>query len=66
MGIGCEAPHGWVALRVAAPACRQEPPEQHFYDEHIQPILNSFCVGNTSPCHNIATDPVTNWPTRPR
>ena len=27
------------------------PPEQHFYDQHIQPILNNFCVGNTSPCH---------------
>jgi hypothetical protein len=39
------------------------PPEQHFYDVHIQPILNASCVGNTSPCHSIATDPVTNTPT---
>src|SRR5438094_10087436 len=27
------------------------PPEQRFFGEHIQPIFNSFCVGNTSPCH---------------
>jgi hypothetical protein len=35
----------------------KEPPEAHFYDQHIQPILKSFCVGNTSPCHAI--DPET-------
>ncbi len=28
-----------------------QPPEEHFYDVHIQPILTNFCVGNTSPCH---------------
>ena len=39
------------------------PPEEHFYDVHIQPILNASCVGNTSPCHSIAIDPVTNTPT---
>ena len=39
------------------------PPEQHFYDVHIQPILNASCVGNTSPCHSIAVDPVTKTPT---
>ena len=44
--------------------CRPAPPpEQHFYDVHIQPILNASCVGNTSPCHSIAVDPVTNKPT---
>jgi hypothetical protein len=35
----------------------KKPPEAHFYDQHIQPILKSFCVGNTSPCH--AVDPAT-------
>src|SRR3954462_2571982 len=29
------------------------PKEQRFYDQHIQPIFNQFCVGNTSPCHRI-------------
>jgi hypothetical protein len=44
--------------------CRPAPPpEEHFYDVHIQPILNASCVGNTSPCHSIAVDPVTNQPT---
>ena len=36
------------------PRCsKQKPPERHYYDQHIQPIFNSFCVGNTSPCHRI-------------
>src|ERR1051325_11085825 len=26
-------------------------PEHQFFDQHIQPIFNNFCVGNTSPCH---------------
>jgi hypothetical protein len=34
----------------------KEPPEAHFYDQHIQPILKTFCVGNTSPCHAVVTD----------
>ncbi len=39
-------------------ACeRAAVPENRFYDTQIQPILNSFCVGNTSPCHKI--DPAT-------
>jgi hypothetical protein len=53
-------------LAVAAAAalfvlgCQATPaPEEHFYDVHIQPIFNTFCVGNTSPCHSTATDPVT-------
>ncbi len=29
------------------------PKEQHFYDQHIQPIFNNFCASNTSPCHRI-------------
>jgi hypothetical protein len=35
----------------------KEPPEQHFYNQHIQPILKTFCVGNTSPCHATVSDP---------
>ena len=27
--------------------------EKHYYDQHIQPIFNGFCVGNTSPCHKV-------------
>ncbi len=39
---------------VLASGCSiKRPPEEHFYDQHIQPILNNFCVGNTSPCHRI-------------
>ena len=53
-----------VAAATALFGCRPAPPpEQHFYDVHIQPILNASCVGNTSPCHSIAVDPVTNSPT---
>src|SRR6476620_4861966 len=49
----------WVgAVAAFAGGClTKEPPEQHFYDQHIQPILKTFCVGNTSPCH--AVDPAT-------
>ena len=44
--------------RAALAGCRpRSRPRQHFYDQHIQPILNTFCVGNTSPCH--AVDPAT-------
>ncbi len=53
-----------LAAAAALFGCRPAPPpEQHFYDVHIQPILNASCVGNTSPCHSIAVDPVTNTPT---
>jgi hypothetical protein len=46
------------AVLFAAGGCSPKPPaEKHYYDQHIQPILNSFCVGNTSPCHSI--DPET-------
>jgi hypothetical protein len=53
-----------VAAAAAALAllggCRPSPPpEQHFYDVHIQPIFNTFCVGNTSPCHSTAPDATT-------
>ena len=32
---------------------KQKTPERRYYDEHIQPVFNGFCVGNTSPCHRI-------------
>ena len=31
--------------------------EQHFYDNHIQPIFNNSCINGTSPCHRV--DPAT-------
>src|SRR5215831_15167775 len=40
---------GTILLVCACEADRL--PEQQFYNEHIQPIFNNFCVGNTSPCH---------------
>jgi hypothetical protein len=44
-------------LALAASGCRPKPPpELHFYDQQIQPVFNSFCVGNTSPCHRINPD----------
>jgi len=48
----------WLACAALAGGClTKKPPENHFYDQHIQPILKTFCVGNTSPCH--AVDPAT-------
>jgi WD40 repeat protein len=44
---------GGAFFFVASACSIKRPPEQHFYDQHIQPILNNFCVGNTSPCHRI-------------
>ncbi len=39
---------------VGAGACaRKDVPERRFYSQQIQPIFDSFCVGNTSPCHKI-------------
>ena len=38
---------------LAAGCLTNEPAEQHFFDQHVQPVLNNFCVGNTSPCHRI-------------
>jgi hypothetical protein len=31
----------------------KQPTDQRFYDQHIQPIFNSFCINNTSPCHRV-------------
>ena len=57
-GLALAAAAGAVA--VAAAGCHvNKPAEEHFYDVHIQPIFNSFCVGNTSPCHKI--DPSTGF-----
>src|SRR5215468_10698195 len=50
-----------VALKFCSAACvlvgigcaPKKPPEVHFYDQHIQPIFNNFCTGNTSPCHRV-------------
>ncbi len=52
---------GLAAAAVAAlGGCKvNQPAEQHYYDVHIQPIFNTFCVGNTSPCHSPAYDPTT-------
>src|SRR5262249_60691678 len=49
-----------VAVAVFAGGClTKKPPDQHFFDQHIQPILKTFCVGNTSPCHATSIDPTT-------
>jgi len=48
---------GWTLLLAAAACKKQALPERRFYDQQIQPIFTSFCVGNTSPCHKI--DPAT-------
>jgi hypothetical protein len=42
-----------IALAAAGACERAKVPERKFYDTQIQPIFNSFCVGNTSPCHRI-------------
>ncbi len=43
-----------LLLAAGLVACqKQATPERRYYDEHIQPIFNGFCVGNTSPCHRI-------------
>ncbi len=50
---------GWslvlgLAAGAVATGCKvNKPAEQHFYDVHIQPVFNTFCVGNTSPCHKV-------------
>src|ERR1041385_6262210 len=55
---------GGAALLVGG-CLTKKPPETHFFDQHIQPILQTFCVGNTSPCHavsEVSVDP--NDPTK--
>jgi hypothetical protein len=46
-----------VAPLLSAGCLKKQGVEQHFYENHIQPIFNNFCVGNTSPCHRV--DPAT-------
>jgi hypothetical protein len=42
------------AFSLLSAACSvKRPKEQHFYDQHIQPIFNNFCASNTSPCHRV-------------
>lgn len=48
-GVAWRLVSAWILA--ASIGCVKKPAEKHFYDQHIQPILNSFCVGNTSPCH---------------
>ena len=45
----------WLLL--VSSCALKKPVEKRYYDQHIQPILTTFCVGNTSPCHQI--DPAT-------
>jgi hypothetical protein len=47
----------WALLAALAAGCFKSAgaPVQTYYDQHVQPTLNNFCVGNTSPCHR-ATD----------
>jgi hypothetical protein len=45
---------GGACLAIALGCGAAHPPEQQFYYEHIQPIFNNFCVGNTSACHRDA------------
>lgn len=49
---------GTLAALLAGAACeRPVVPENDYYGNHIQPVFDTFCVGNTSPCHRI--DPAT-------
>ena len=58
----CVPPHRAVSLDWAAPSQRGCGAPRRLLDQarrraallrnHIQPIFNSFCVGNTSPCHS--------------
>ena len=46
-----------LVLTLSGAGClKKQGVEQHFYENHIQPIFNSFCVGNTSPCHKVNPD----------
>jgi hypothetical protein len=47
-----------MVVSLAGAGClKKQGVEQHFYENHIQPIFNASCVGNTSPCHRV--DPAT-------
>jgi hypothetical protein len=47
---------GLVGAVLALGCARKEPAINRYYDQHIQPVFNAFCVGNTSPCHRIDPD----------
>src|SRR5260221_4072311 len=48
---------GGGAFFLSSAGCSiNRPKEQHFYDQHIQPIFNNFCASNTSPCHRVDPD----------
>jgi len=60
-GTGVPGRSGLAAvatLALAGGCLTKDPPENHFFDQHVQPILKSFCVGNTSPCHAIDDGPM--------
>src|SRR5580704_2660173 len=46
-----------VLASAGAGCLKKQGAEQHFYDNHIQPIFNNSCINNTSPCHRV--DPAT-------
>jgi hypothetical protein len=46
-----------MVVLAGAGCLKKQGVEQHFYENHIQPIFNSFCINNTSPCHRV--DPAT-------
>jgi hypothetical protein len=48
---------GVILIGLLGTGCqKKEPAVHHFYDQHIQPVFDQFCVGNTSPCHRIDPD----------
>ena len=48
----------WPWSAAVSAGCQKKKPAHHrYYDQHIQPIFDSFCVGKTSPCHRV--DPAT-------
>jgi hypothetical protein len=53
MARGC-----WFVLAALGAGCFKSPaaPAQTYYDKSIQPILTTFCVGNTSPCHQATPE----------
>src|SRR5882724_5177767 len=46
-----------LGLLAGAGCLKKQGAEQHFYENHIQPIFNNSCINNTSPCHRV--DPAT-------
>jgi hypothetical protein len=42
---------GALGLLLSAGCYTKKSSDQHFYEQHIQPIFNTSCINNTSPCH---------------